>query len=204
MKYVHQTKQHKCDQCDKSFYYNYNLKSHMLTHTNEKSVICHLCGIFYTPAGLHAHLRTGVHAGQSNISKKKYPSSKIMRYYCHICVPVQRFSLCSELTEHRRLLHKDFECEICKGWFSCMESLENHLKTHSNKERKHCCKVCCNASKNYFFHFYRKPFSLLQICDKTFVRASHLVGTIYHLVRFTEISFNCVFDFDRSHASRAL
>ncbi|XP_037037935.1 zinc finger protein 879-like [Bradysia coprophila] len=152
MKYVHQTRQNECKICNKKFYYNYNLKSHMQVHNNEKTVICHLCGKFFTPAALHGHMKTGVHGPVEKSVKEQ--NSKIARYYCHICVPAKRFHLCSELTEHRRLQHNDFECPICKNWFSCAESLENHLKTHSNKERKHCCTRC----------------------PSTYVRASHLEG----------------------------
>lgn len=96
----------------------------MQSHTNEKTNICHFCGKFFTLSGLHQHLRTGIHAGQGGQDKtikNKTQNSKSQRFYCHICVPVQRFHICSELTEHRRLHHKDFECPICKGWFSCME-----------------------------------------------------------------------------------
>lgn len=143
MKYVHQTRENECPVCKKKFYYNYNLKSHMQIHTNEKTVICHLCGKFFTPAGLHGHLKTGVHGPQEKALRNKDPAqtAKYLRYYCHICVPAKRFNLCSDLTEHRRLLHNDFECPICRGWFSCSEALQNHLKTHSSKERKHGCTV---------------------------------------------------------------
>lgn len=149
MKYVHQTKQHECNVCKKKFYYHYNLKSHMQGHTNEKDVICHLCGKFFTLAAYHAHLKTGVHGPVQKTGQRKTvkSSNPISRYYCHICVPAKRFAVCSDLTEHRRLDHNDFECPICKGWFSCNESLQNHLKTHSNKERKHKCTV----SRIYLF-----------------------------------------------------
>lgn len=143
MKYVHQAKKNECPVCKKKFYYNYNLKSHMQVHTNEKTVICHFCGKMFTQAGLHRHLKTGIHGGAQE--KRTIPNSKqttkYQKYYCHICVPAKRFNLCSDLTEHRRLQHNDFECPICRGWFSCSEALQNHLKTHSSKERKHGCTV---------------------------------------------------------------
>ncbi|KAJ6649539.1 Zinc finger protein [Pseudolycoriella hygida] len=158
MRYVHQTKQHECTICKKRFYYNYNLKSHMQHHNNEKTSICHFCGKFFSPTALHKHLKTCTHANQEKqrtgeITNKEQ-AAKYIRYYCHICVPAKRFNICSELTEHRRLFHNDFECPICRGWFSCSEALQNHLKTHSNKERKHACTLCAS----------------------TFVRASHLEG----------------------------
>lgn len=99
-------------------------------------------GKFFTPHGLHQHFRTGIHADQGGLDKTTKNKSQTAKYqYCHICVPSRRFELTSELTEHRRLVHKDFECPICKSWLSCVEALENHLKTHSNKERKHSCSV---------------------------------------------------------------
>lgn len=139
MKYVHQTRENECPICKRQFYYNYNLKMHMQIHTNEKTAICQFCGKFFTPAALHKHLK--IHSDQENPVHNKDQAAKYQRYYCHICVPAKRFNLCSELTEHRRLLHNDFECPICRGWFSCTEALQNHLKTHSSKERKHACTV---------------------------------------------------------------
>lgn len=142
MKYVHQKRNEICPICQKSFYYNYNLKSHMQIHTNEKTSICHSCGKFFTAAALHKHLKTGVNCAQERPpNRDREQIAKNQRYYCHICVPAKRFNLCAELTEHRRLLHNDFECPICRGWFSCTEALQNHLKTHSSKERKHRCTV---------------------------------------------------------------
>lgn len=140
MKYVHQRRQHECKICDKKFYYNYNLNIHMQIHNNEKTVICHLCGKFFTPAALYKHMRTSVH-GHVPTDTSLGKEQKGARYYCYICIPAKRFDQCSELTEHRRLLHNDFACPVCNNFFSCAESLENHLKTHSNKERKHCCTV---------------------------------------------------------------
>ncbi len=178
MKYVHQTRQNECEICKKKFYYNYNLKSHMQVHTNEKTVICHLCGKFFTPVALHRHLRTGIHGPVNKTVKDQI--AKTTRYYCHICVPAKRFNLCAELTEHRRLQHNDFECPICKGWFSCSEALQNHLKTHSNKERKHSCKVSEEPGIVTIKGEIKKEKSFfLQLCPSTYVRASHLEGNFF-------------------------
>jgi KRAB domain-containing zinc finger protein len=54
----------KCDICGKGFSQNYNLRTHIKTHTADKPYKCDVCGKeFSQNSNLHTHIRT--HTGDN-------------------------------------------------------------------------------------------------------------------------------------------
>lgn len=59
-----------------------------------------------------------------------------------ICTKCSQMFPTVECLQDHRIVHKPFQCNICKGYFTSALSLENHARTHANaKERKFKCNV---------------------------------------------------------------
>ena len=70
-------KPHKCDICEGCFAQSYNLKQHMLTHTNEKLNECNIrfSHPSHLPRHLNTHTSTSVKQHKYGMSKKWYTDS---------------------------------------------------------------------------------------------------------------------------------
>lgn len=118
--------QFKCNQCEKSYKYNANLKRHVKGAHDKTEYVCQLCGLQFTyPSNLKRHV-TERHSNQ----KKKYK-----------CIE------CTYETLRKNLLHKHikshvrsskvnattgrmehFECFICKRKKTTMSALKSHFR----------------------------------------------------------------------------
>lgn len=113
---------HQCQICSRRFRENSKLKAHLLTHTDERKVVCDICGkAFKTAACVRSHKR--IHS-ESRLTCDQCPKT---------------FTTKSEFQRHKHDL-QDLNCEYCSLKFNTKISLLSHLKTHSDTygTRKHC------------------------------------------------------------------
>ncbi|KAG4072287.1 hypothetical protein HA402_004219 [Bradysia odoriphaga] len=183
-------RKHQCQFCAKLFYTDREVKGHEKCHLNERSYICDFCGKgFNNKSELNAHLKSKAHnANYAMIKHKKYARNKANNkivYRCTLCVPATIYPNLEERRYHRNLVHKVFDCDVCKNSFLTIESLNSHRLLHSNKPRPHVCKVC-NATFSQASHLSshmkcrhtdRKAFPC-SFCEKTFPENFNLTSHV--------------------------
>ncbi|XP_037024330.1 zinc finger protein 2 homolog isoform X1 [Bradysia coprophila] len=157
-------RKHQCQFCAKLFYSDREVRGHEKLHLNARSYVCNLCGKgFNQKTRLNVHLRSKAHnANYKTIKHKKYPRKKQVykkTYRCEQCVPATVHPNADELANHRNLVHKVYECNVCKNSFLTENTLNSHKLLHSTKPRPHVCSECnatFNQSSHLSSHFKRK------------------------------------------------
>lgn len=158
------SKKHQCQFCAKLFFsdrgdcYIYLLlvlfgnylslievKGHEKTHTNNRTYKCSLCGKgFNDKSSLNSHYKSKTH-NPHLYKAKKARLNEISRYKivyrCELCKPSIGFTSRKERNDHRNLVHRTFECDVCKNLFMAQESLDSHKLLHSDKPRPYVCEV---------------------------------------------------------------
>lgn len=118
----------KCDFCEKSFPTTSKKKSHHLTHTGEKSILCSLCGKLFASNGLRNRHHKHMHS-------EKLP---------HPCKHCDRSFISPSAVEvHFYQMHSDerpYQCETCGKSYSTKKYLRIHKLFHG--EKKEQCKIC--------------------------------------------------------------
>lgn len=105
-----------------------NLNHHMLTHTKEMKVFCHICGMSLR-RGLKRHMMT--HTGEKPFA-------------CDVCGST--FRARSNLTRHmlKHGIERPFDCKICKKTFSTESAYNLHEQKHEtdNVFKSNKCQIC--------------------------------------------------------------
>ena len=118
MKRVHlQIKDYFCEQCPSSFSTKQELRSHALSHSEERNFKCNQCDkAFKTKSYLKIHGR--IHSGEKP-------------YFCEECG--KSFSNQSQLISHKKERHSGeipFQCDACEKGFKTQKYFRLHKKTH--------------------------------------------------------------------------
>lgn len=123
LKYEHGTAEgFRCSFCNKQFYSQSKLDTHIVKHTQEKKFACEICGgRFGTQMALVYHTR--LHTGEKP-------------YSCEFCNAA--FISASRRLEHMRRHHMEpnLECDICHSKFKATSSLLKHRKRHFNPKSR--------------------------------------------------------------------
>ncbi|XP_071455152.1 zinc finger protein 816-like isoform X2 [Hetaerina americana] len=156
---------YKCAICSRTFSQRDKLKSHMITHTEEK------------------HFKRDIRAKTHNLKqhlKDQIPMHAMEKSHkCEICSEV--FTLKQQLMEHR-LTHsgaRPHQCDLCSKSFSQKAHLQRHMLVHTG-ERPHKCEICLkgfhhkqNLECHMLSHTGEKPYKC-EVCPKTFTLKHHL------------------------------
>ena len=164
-----------CPVC-KRLIVKYNLRRHMVSHSDEKSFMCETCGRqFKSRNALIGHTR--LH--KAGINK---PIS------CKLCT--RRFNWDSSLYKHMITMHgagkQSHQCSVCGKQFSWKFYLSKHMLLHTD-EKRHVCVTCGRGFKDKSalnrhsrMHTGEKNY-VCSICAKCFTRQENLNG---HMKRY--------------------
>ena len=125
-------KKHHCEDCDKSFSYLSDLKSHKKIHTGEKPFQCKICSkSFRWKVGLSNHEKI-IHSTNKNLPNP---------HKCQFCK--KYFKSHSEKERHERIHtgERPFKCNVCQTRFSETGALKGHEKVHTGAKPFEC-KIC--------------------------------------------------------------
>ena len=108
----------KCNQCEKSFVLQSNLRNHYKRHAGEKSHACNICTkLFWTKNELEIHFI--IHT-----ETKPFP--------CTTCD--KAFSQSGKMSRHIKRAHVTEEnksCTLCEKTFNTGEAMKNHQNIHT-------------------------------------------------------------------------
>lgn len=127
----------KCNLCNKTFANNFNLKRHILTHTNQTPFVCDLCGLrFSRQDNLKNHLVFHSLGDNSCTScGQQFQDLAALRQH------VDEGSNC-----HTRKFRRSLSCNLCFKKFSLFSSLNTHKLLHTNESV--ICGHCSNPYAN--------------------------------------------------------
>lgn len=139
-----------CDVCGKSYKSDRYLQMHKLRHTMERKIKCGDCDkMFYTERDLKSHVRQHSEelsrSYRCNHCEKGFLNMSVLKEHIQVRHTGERSFACDmcersyfrrrELVEHQRSHtgEKPFSCEICLRMYQRKTTLLTHMKTHREK-----------------------------------------------------------------------
>jgi hypothetical protein len=158
---------HKCNECNKSFKYQRNLKLHIFSvHDKREPYKCKLCS-----------LEIGA---KHSLKRHLQEQHKIF----DLDTPIQTKD------------PGEFMCDLCDKGFKRKEHLANHMKSHQSSEDKYTCTECgkqltttFNLKCHQMIHSDNRDQFSCNICQKTFSRKGNLARHIEGVHNQTH--YNC-------------
>nr|CAD7433066.1 unnamed protein product [Timema monikensis] len=158
--YQKNREQYNCDDYNKSYTKNINIKSHLLTQSEQRPYKCDICSKYFKIKSiLKTHLIShGEHRPHkcgfcgrcfklNNTLKNHLVTHREKRpYKCDICSKnfKNKTILKTHLVTHGE--HRPHKCDVCGKLFKLNKSLKSHLITHG-EHRPHKCDVCGKGFK---------------------------------------------------------
>ncbi|CAH1393627.1 unnamed protein product [Nezara viridula] len=164
----------KCTVCGKVFHFVEYLKSHLLSHSDSRPHLCHICGASFKRKDHVNHHRRTVHITHPEIIKELEEKGE-EPLECDDCGEIKP-------TKYAMLVHKkrhivNCVCDVCHKSFSLPSLLKTHLvKAHTDDICT--CDVCGEVLKSgHSLYIHKKKHLTSYICDvcgKSFTRPSSL------------------------------
>ncbi|KAH9387804.1 hypothetical protein TYRP_009001 [Tyrophagus putrescentiae] len=123
-------KNHRCQQCNKSFDFPSNLKIHQRVHTSDRPYKCTVCSKSFTQT--------------SDLKRHQLLHTGDRPYKCTVCS--KSFALIGNLKQHQRVHTGDrpYKCTVCSKSFTQANDLKRHQRVHTS-DRPYKCTVCSKS-----------------------------------------------------------
>ena len=120
-------KSYKCEECQKRFTRKFDVKRHMLSHTQTRQYKCSIC------------VKTFLHS--NDLKNHQYVHTTEQRYGCDFCG--KKFKMLKRMQRHVKNVHSKltFECEYCHKTFKSNDSLNMHMRGHTG-DNLYKCDTC--------------------------------------------------------------
>lgn len=129
-----------CTVCEKSFFEIGSLKTHQVTHLNERPFTCDFPNCKKTFKS-NEYLKTHKYWHLPLDERKARPKTKSKPgdpYICSYCGKSQQSRAAHEVHVRIHTNEKPLECDVCHRMFRSLDTLLTHKRIHTNEKPYHC------------------------------------------------------------------